>query len=105
MSVASVAYIERGEWVDKAMLRFFACGHDWSHASPDAPLSAEVASGRQSLGRVEKKRVEPEDVLRLHRIVAGEVMEQGDAGRYRPMRVRVGGYLPPPGHATFRCSL
>src|SRR5688572_3278735 len=42
-----------------------------------------------------KKRVEPEDVLRLHRIVAGEVMDQGDAGRYRPMRVQVGGYTPP----------
>lgn len=22
-------------------------------------------------------------------------MDQGDAGRYRPMRVRVGGYMPP----------
>ncbi len=42
-----------------------------------------------------KKRVEPEDVLRLHRIVAGEVMDQGDAGRYRVMRVQVGGYAPP----------
>jgi Fic family protein len=42
-----------------------------------------------------KKRVEPEDVLRLHRIVAGEVMEQGDAGRYRAVRVQVGGYVPP----------
>jgi Fic family protein len=43
-----------------------------------------------------KKRIEPEDVLRLHRIVAGEVMEQGDAGRYRAMGVRVGAYMPPP---------
>jgi Fic family protein len=42
-----------------------------------------------------KKRVEPEHVLRLHRIVAGEVMDQGDAGRYRPMRVQVGAYVPP----------
>jgi Fic family protein len=42
-----------------------------------------------------KRRVEPQDVLRLHRIVAGEVMEQGDAGRYRAMRVQVGGYVPP----------
>ena len=48
-----------------------------------------------------KKRIEPEDVLRLHRIVAGEVMEQGDAGRYRAMRVQVGGYVPPaPGEVT-----
>jgi len=43
-----------------------------------------------------KKRIEPEDVLRLHGIVAGEVMEQGDAGRWRVMRVQVGGYVPPP---------
>ena len=43
-----------------------------------------------------KKRVEPEDVLRLHRIVAGEVMEQGDAGRWRSMGVKVGRYVPPP---------
>jgi Fic family protein len=43
-----------------------------------------------------KKRIEPEDLLRLHRIVAGEVMEQGDAGRFRVMGVKVGGYVPPP---------
>jgi Fic family protein len=42
-----------------------------------------------------EKRIAPEDVLRLHRIVAGEVMDQGDAGRYRAMRVRVGEYVPP----------
>jgi len=43
-----------------------------------------------------KKRIEHADVLRLHRIVAGEVMDQGDAGRYRAMRVQVGEYVPPP---------
>ena len=43
-----------------------------------------------------KKRIAHEDVLRLHRIVAGEVMDQGDAGRYRAMRVQVGEYVPPP---------
>jgi hypothetical protein len=31
------------------MVRFFACGHDWSNAPPDAPLPAEVASGREPL--------------------------------------------------------
>jgi len=35
-------------------------------------------------------------VLRLHRIVAGEAMDQGDAGRYRAMGVQVGEYVPPP---------
>lgn len=36
-----------------------------------------------------------DDVLELHRILAGEVMDQGEAGRYRTMGVRVGEYLPP----------
>jgi hypothetical protein len=31
------------------MVRFFACGDDWSHAPADAPLPAEVASGREPL--------------------------------------------------------
>ena len=43
-----------------------------------------------------KKRLFHQDVLRLHAIIAGEVMDQGEAGRYRMMRVRVGPYLPPP---------
>jgi Fic family protein len=36
------------------------------------------------------------DILSLHRIIAGEVMDQGTAGRYRTIAVRVGRYLPPP---------
>lgn len=43
-----------------------------------------------------KKTVTPEDILGLHRIIAGQVMDQGEAGRYRIIRVRVGAYLPPP---------
>jgi Fic family protein len=46
--------------------------------------------------RAAKKRLAHEDVLRLHGIVAGEVMDQGEAGRYRTIRVRVGTYAPPP---------
>ncbi len=36
-------------------------------------------------------------VLKLHRIMVGEVMDQGKAGQYRTIRVRVGSYvaLPP----------
>ncbi len=37
-----------------------------------------------------------EDLLALHRIIAGEVMDQGSAGRYRTIPVRVGRYSPPP---------
>jgi Fic family protein len=43
-----------------------------------------------------KKSITHEDVLRLHKIIAGRVMEQGEAGRYRTIRVRVGPYSPPP---------
>ncbi|MGH9649718.1 MAG: Fic family protein, partial [Terriglobales bacterium] len=43
-----------------------------------------------------KKLITHEDVLRLHRIIAGRVMDQGEAGRYRTIRVRVGPYTPPP---------
>jgi Fic family protein len=59
----------------------------------------EVVNYFAALRHVEKqaarKRIAHEDVLRLHRIVAGEVMDQGDAGRYRAMRVQVGEYAPP----------
>lgn len=43
-----------------------------------------------------KKRIRHEEVLSLHKILAGGVMDQGDAGRYRTIAVRVGGYMPPP---------
>ena len=43
-----------------------------------------------------KKIIGHEDILELHRIVAGKVMDQGEAGRYRAIRVRVGPYVPPP---------
>ncbi|MBI3805634.1 MAG: MoaD/ThiS family protein [Nitrospirae bacterium] len=31
----------------RAFLRFFACGEDWSHASPDALLPEKVATGEE----------------------------------------------------------
>ena len=31
----------------RAFLRFFACGEDLTHESPDAPLPQEVASGKE----------------------------------------------------------
>src|SRR4051794_29280751 len=40
--------------------------------------------------------IKHDEVLRLHKIIAGEVMDQGKAGRYRTVGVRVGGYVPPP---------
>jgi len=41
-------------------------------------------------------RIGHEDIFELHRILAGQVMDQGEAGKYRMIQVRVGGYLPPP---------
>lgn len=43
-----------------------------------------------------KKAISHEDILKLHKIMAADVMDQGTAGRYRTIAVRVGRYLPPP---------
>ena len=60
----------------------------------------EVLNYFAALRHVEKqapeKRLTHEDIFRVHAIIAGEVMDQGEAGRYRTMRVRVGQYVPPP---------
>ena len=31
----------------RSFIRFFACGEDWSHESPDAPLPDGVATGAE----------------------------------------------------------
>ncbi len=33
----------------RAFIRFFACGEDWSHEPPDAPLPEAVATGTEPL--------------------------------------------------------
>jgi hypothetical protein len=33
----------------RAYLRFFTCGQDWSHESPDDPLPDEVVKGKEPL--------------------------------------------------------
>jgi Fic family protein len=43
-----------------------------------------------------KSPITHEEILRLHKIIAGEVMDQGAAGKYRTIPVRVGRYIPPP---------
>ncbi|HUY03038.1 MAG TPA: Fic family protein [Rhodocyclaceae bacterium] len=47
-----------------------------------------------------KKAVRHAHILELHRILAGEVMDQGEAGKYRMISVRVGQYRPPPADAV-----
>lgn len=49
---------------------------------------------------VAKKTIRHADILELHRILAGKVMDQGEAGKYRMIPVRVGKYLPPPPDAV-----
>ena len=41
-----------------------------------------------------KSRLTHEDISRLHKIIAGEVIDQGTAGRYRTVAVRVGRTFP-----------
>ena len=59
----------------------------------------EVANYFAGLRFVEKharlKVVTHTEVLKLHRIMAGQVMDQGEAGKYRTIRVRVGAYIAP----------
>ncbi len=43
-----------------------------------------------------KRRIAHEDILKVHAIIAADVMDQGTAGRYREIAVRVGRHLPPP---------
>ncbi|MBW8307344.1 MAG: Fic family protein [Thiobacillus sp.] len=46
--------------------------------------------------RASLKRIGHDHVLELHRILAGMVMDQGAAGQYRTIAVRVGHFVPPP---------
>jgi Fic family protein len=43
-----------------------------------------------------KKIITHENILKLHAILATEVMDQGEAGRYRTIHVRVGKHVAPP---------
>jgi molybdopterin synthase sulfur carrier subunit len=38
---------DHGSQKRRPFVRFFACEEDWSHASPDDPLPAAVADGRE----------------------------------------------------------
>lgn len=60
----------------------------------------EIANYFAGLRFVEKnaarRTITHTEILKLHRIMAGEVMDQGKAGQYRTIRVKVGDYIPPP---------
>jgi len=65
-----------------------------------ARAKREVVNYFAGLRFVEKNakigRITHEQILALHRLIAGDVMDQGAAGRYRAIAVRVGSYVPPP---------
>jgi Fic family protein len=74
-------------------------------ATNDSRPQREVLNYFAGLRYVEKhagkKKISHEDVLRLHSILAEGVMDQGEAGRYRTIAVRVGRYVPPePGEVS-----
>lgn len=59
----------------------------------------EVLNYFAGLRYIEKHRlkgtIRGEDVLKLHAIISTGVMDQGAAGKFRDIRVRVGSYYPP----------
>ncbi len=65
----------------------------------DERAKREVLNYFAGLRTIEKHARKPsighDDIFDLHRILAGDVMEQGEAGIYRMIGVRVGAYLPP----------
>lgn len=73
-------------------------------SAPGARPGREVINyfaGLRYVGKhARKKKIGHADILELHRILAGEVMDQGEAGRYRMITVRVGQYRPPPPDAV-----
>lgn len=69
-------------------------------AAVDARPKREVLNYFAGLRYVEKnakkKSIRHEDIFELHRLLADTVMDQGQAGRYRTIAVRVGAHFPPP---------
>jgi len=73
-------------------------------SAPGTRAKREVLNYFAGLRYVEKhaakKKIGHTDILELHRILAGQVMDQGEAGKYRMIAVRVGTYRPPPHSAV-----
>jgi len=73
-------------------------------SAPETRHRREVLNYFAGLRYVEKnaakKTFHHADMLELHRILAGEVMDQGEAGKYRTIAVRVGRYSPPAADAV-----
>ena len=50
----------------------------------------DLAALRHVAKQAGKKRLTHQDIFRLYAVIAGEVMDQGETGRYRTMRERMG---------------
>ncbi len=66
-----------------------------SDARSDREILNYLAGLRYVEKHARKKAIRHDDIFRLHRILAKDVMDQGEAGRYRTIGVQVGRYMPP----------
>jgi Fic family protein len=64
-------------------------------ARPKREILNYFAGLRYVEKHAKKKTIRHEDIFDLHRLLAGQVMDQGEAGRYRTLQVRVGRHFPP----------
>jgi len=64
-------------------------------ARPKREILNYFAGLRYVEKHAKKKTIRHEDIFGLHRLLAGRVMDQGEAGRYRTIQVRVGRHYPP----------
>ena len=81
-----------------AEVRLLEEGRDLS--VPAERAKREILNYLAGLRHIEKhcgkKIFTHEDVLGLHALISKGVMDQGEAGRYRTIQVRVGNHVPPP---------
>lgn len=72
----------------------------WPIQKAGARAQKEILNQLAGLRFIEKnqnkKIITRADLFRLHKIIASDVMDQGEAGCYRTFGVRVGFYSPPP---------
>jgi Fic family protein len=73
-------------------------GHELSLAEnrPEREVLNYFAGLRYIQKHSAKKVIRHAEVLKLHQILAAEVMDQGEPGKYRTIDVRVGEFRPPP---------
>ena len=69
-------------------------------ARPQREVINDFAGLRYVEKHAAKKAIRHADILALHRLLAASVMDQGEAGKYRTIAVRVGPYRPPPAQAV-----